>query len=201
MSDSRTINRQERTIQVAERVADVLQQYEVHTAVIGAVALAVHLYPRYTEDFDLAVNTEPFPKLRRVEEALQKEGFEVRFDAPDAEDALGGVLRVMGDDFEPIEVVNFYNPWPGARDCTVLAREALREAKVELSPESPLRVVSLPYLIALKLYAGGRKATNDVLELLERNRDHLDLAGLRDVCNRHGLGGTLEPLLTELGFT
>lgn len=61
-------------------------------------------------------------------------------------------------------------------------------------------VVSLPYLIALKLYAGGRKATNDVLELLERNREQLDLAGLRDVCNRHGLGAALEPLLTELGF-
>ncbi|HEY0096103.1 MAG TPA: hypothetical protein VGB96_17375 [Archangium sp.] len=139
--------------------------------------------------------------FRRLEETLRREGFEVQFDAPDAGDALGGVLRVKGDDFERVEVVNFYNPWPGARDCTVLAREALREAKVELSPESPLRVVSLPYLIALKLYAGGRKSANDVLELLERNRDHLDLAGLRDVCNRHGLGAALEPLLTELGFT
>jgi hypothetical protein len=39
------------------------------------------------------------------------------------------------------------------------------------------------------------------VELLERNREHLDLAGLRDVCNRHGLGAALEPLLTELGFT
>ncbi|AKJ07820.1 Hypothetical protein AA314_09446 [Archangium gephyra] len=110
------------------------------------------------------------------------------------------MLRVTGDDFDLVEVVNFQNPWPGSRDCTVLAREALLEAKVELSPESPLRVVSLPYLIALKLYAGGRKSTNDVLELLERNREHLDLAGLRDVCNRHGLGAALEPLLTELGF-
>ena len=138
--------------------------------------------------------------MRRVEEELRRQGFEVEFDPPDAGDALGGVLRVTGDDFDLVEVVNFQNPWPGARDCTVLAREALREATVELSPESPLRVVSLPYLIALKLYAGGRKATNDVLELLERNREHLDLAGLRDVCNRHGLGPALEPLLQELGF-
>ncbi|WP_257453558.1 nucleotidyl transferase AbiEii/AbiGii toxin family protein [Archangium lipolyticum] len=181
-------------------MAEVLAQHAVPSAVIGAVALAVHLYPRYTEDFDLAINTNPFPTLRRVEEALLREGFEARFDAPDADDALGGVLRVMGDDFEPIEVVNFQNPWPGARDCTVLAREALREASIPLSPESPLRVVGLPYLIALKLYAGGRKSTNDVIELLERNRDHLELAELRDVCNRHGLGAALEPLLQELGF-
>lgn len=201
MSESKTINRQERTIQVAERIAEVLQQHELQVVVIGAAALAVHLYPRYTEDFDLAINTDPFPRLRRVEEALGREGFDARFEAPDAEDALGGVLRVTGDDFEPIEVVNFYNPWPGARSCTVLAREALREAKLHLSPESPLRVVSLPHLIALKLYAGGYKSKADVAELLERNRDHLDLAELRDVCNRHGLGAALEPLLQELGFT
>ncbi len=69
-----------------------------------------------------------------------------------------------------------------------------------LSPESPLRVVSLSHLIALKLYAGGWKSKGDVVELLERNREHLDLAGLRDVCNRHGLGPALEPLLQELGF-
>jgi hypothetical protein len=67
-------------------------------------------------------------------------------------------------------------------------------------PKSPLRVVGLPYLIALKLYAGGYKSEADVAALLERNREHLDLAGLRDVCNRHGLGAALEPLLTELGF-
>jgi hypothetical protein len=200
VSDPKTVNRQERTIEVAERVTEILRQHEVEAAVIGAAALAVHLYPRYTEDFDLAINTEPFPKLRRVEEALAKEGFEARFEAPDPEDALGGVLRVMGDDFEPIEVVNFYNPWPESRDASVLAREALREARIQLSPESPLRVVSLPYLIALKLYAGGWKSKGDVVELLERNRDRMDVAELRDVCNRHGLGPALEPLLQELGF-
>ncbi len=193
--------RAKRTVAMAEQIFRILQQHEIPAAVIGAAALAAHGYPRATRDFDLATNTDPFPAFRRLEEALRREGFEVEFDAPDADDALGGVLRVKGDDFERVEIVNFYNPWPGARDGSILAREALSEAKMVLSPESPLRVVSLPYLIALKLYAGGRKATNDVLELLERNRDHLDLAGLRDVCNRHGLGAALEPLLTELGFT
>lgn len=194
------IGRQERTIEVAERVVSILRQHQVDAAVIGAAAMAVHLYPRYTEDFDLAINTELFPKLRWVKEALQKEGFEAQLDAPDADDALGGVLRVTGDDFEPIEVVNFQNPWPGSRDCTVLAREALREATIPLNPGSPLHVVSLPYLIALKLYAGGLKSKADVAELLERNRDRLDMAELRDVCARHGLGPALESLLKEIGF-
>jgi hypothetical protein len=200
VSEPETIGREERTIQVAERVAEILRQLEVPTAVIGAVALAVHLYPRYTKDFDLATNIEPFAELRRVEWVLAQQGFKVRRETPDPSDPLGGLLRVEGDDFEPIEIVNFYNPWPGARDATALAREALREADIPLSPESPLRVVRLSHLIALKLYAGGRKSTNDVMELLERNREHLDVAGLRDVCGRHGLGPALEPLLQELGF-
>jgi hypothetical protein len=53
----------------------------------------------------------------------------------------------------------------------------------------------------LKLYAGGWKSKADIAELLERNREHLNVAELRDVCTRHGLGPALEPLLQELGFT
>ncbi|HSP80949.1 MAG TPA: hypothetical protein VLQ93_20655 [Myxococcaceae bacterium] len=193
-------SREERTLAVAERIADVLRQQEVPTAVIGAVALAVHLYPRSTTDFDLATNIEPFAELRRVEWALGQQGFKVHRETPEPGDPLGGLLRVEGDDFDTIEVVNFYNPWPNARDATVLAREALREADIPLSPDSPLRVVRLPHLIALKLYAGGRKSESDVVELLERNREHLDVAELRDICGRHGLGPALEPLLKELGF-
>lgn len=195
------MNRQERTLEVAERVAQILRQQGIPSAVIGAMALAVHLYPRHTEDFDLAININPFPTLRRLEEVLRAEGFEAELTAPDADDPLGGVLRVTGEDFERIEVVNFQNPWPGAKDATVLAREALQEATLPLSPGSPLKVVSLPYLIALKLFAGGWKSKTDVVELLERNRQRLNVAELRDLCGQHGLGQALEPLLQELGFS
>jgi hypothetical protein len=47
--------------------------------------------------------------------------------------------------------------------------EALQQVNVSVSSGSPLAVIGLPYLIALKLYAGGRWSTNDVIELLERN--------------------------------
>ena len=192
--------REERTLAMATRVFEVLRQQEIDAAVIGAIAMAVHGYSRATEDLDLATNTEPFTKLRGVEQSLRQQGLNVKFTAPDADDPLGGTLLIEGDDFDPIQVVNFYNPWPNARDASALARDALREAKRTLDPASPLPVVSLPHLIALKLYAGWWKSKADVIELLERNREQLDLAGLRDVCNRHGLGEALEPLLRELGF-
>jgi hypothetical protein len=193
--------REERTLAVAARVFEVLRQHGIDAAVIGAIAMAVHGYSRATEDLDLATNTEPFTKLRAVEQSLRQQGLNVKFTAPDSEDPLGGTLLIEGDDVDPIQVVNFQNPWPEARDCSLLAQEALQGAKRALDPDSPLPVVSLTHLIALKLYAGGWKSKADIEELLERNREHLNVAELRDVCTRHGLGPALEPLLQELGFT
>ncbi|CAM4203193.1 nucleotidyltransferase family protein [Corallococcus exiguus] len=201
MSDTASTNRQERTLQIAERVVGLLEQHGISAAVIGAIALAVHYYPRQTEDFDLAININPFPRFRQLDEVLRAEGFETDLSYPDAEDPLGGVLRVSGEDFETIEIVNFQNPWPGAKDNTTLAQEAIQSASLALNPGSRLRVVDLPHLIALKLFAGGWKSKADVMELLERNRQHLDVAGLRDVCERHGMGPALRPLLEELGIS
>jgi len=193
--------RYERTIEVAEQVVEILKRHEVPAVVIGAAAMAAHHYVRQTEDLDLAINVDPYKRFRQLESALRAHGFEVESSYPDAEDSLGGVLRILGADFDPIEVVNFQNPWPGARDATVLAREAMEDAHMTLGPGSPLHVVTLPHLIALKLYARGRKSEFDVLELLEHNRANLNVAELRDVCGRHGFGPTLEPLLKELGIT
>ncbi|WP_426756689.1 hypothetical protein [Myxococcus sp. Y35] len=192
--------RYERTIEVAEQVVELLKRHDVPAIVIGAAAMAAHHYVRQTEDLDLAINVDPFKSFRQLEATLRAHGFEVTFEYPDDGDALGGVLRILGADFDPIEVVNFQNPWPSARDATVLVREAMQAAHMPLGPGSPLHVVSLPYLIALKLYAQGRKSINDVVELLEHNRANLNVAELRDVCSRHGLRPSLEPLLEELGI-
>lgn len=64
----------DRTIATAVRVAEVLHQHEVDAVVIGAIALAVHGYPRATSDIDLAVNTNPFESLREVQRTLRGEG-------------------------------------------------------------------------------------------------------------------------------
>lgn len=46
-------------------------------------------------------------------------------------------------------------------------------------------MVDLPHLIALKLYAGGRKSELDVLELLSCNPE-TDLVAVRQLCERFG---------------
>jgi hypothetical protein len=189
--------RSERTLVAAEEVCAVLESHGARAALIGGLALAVHRFARYTEDLDLATDTDPFTVLREVTVALAARGFEAKLITPDAEDPLGGVVNVRRDDIEPIQIVNFYNPLALAGGA--LGAEAIRSAQPLLRPESELPVVDLAHLIALKLYAGGRKSQTDVLELLERNQP-LDLSSIRSVCARHGQGAALERLLEELGL-
>ena len=62
-----------RTVEVAEQVYDVLRAAGIESAVIGAMALAVHGYVRSTRDLDLATCTDPFLSLREATERLRRE--------------------------------------------------------------------------------------------------------------------------------
>jgi hypothetical protein len=178
-------------------VASILQGLGVETAVIGALALAVHKYVRQTVDLDLATSIEPFSALPAVQRALEQAGFTTDLRQPDADDPLGGVLEVTRKEIQPIEIVNFLNPL--APRAATLADEAIHAAIPGRIAGSSLRVVTLPHVIALKLYAGGPRSRNDVIELLERNQP-LHPNEIRAVCARHGLTEPLEAILKELGL-
>lgn len=185
--------RAEKTIETARIIEAVLRRHSVECALIGAAAVAAHGYPRYTEDFDLATDADPFTSLKGAAADLVVLGYVVEFNLPDRQDPLGGLIRVTGDDFAQIDVVNFHNPYTAG---FTLGLEAVRGALAMQG--SPFKVVSLPYLIALKLYAGGGKSMTDVIELVERRPD-LDLIATREICRRHGLLEPLERVLTDLG--
>ncbi len=59
--------------------------------------------------------------------------------------------------------------------------------------------MTLPDLVALKLYAGGPKSRADVVELLARN-EPLELDAIRSACAACGLGKALEAVLAELNI-
>lgn len=186
-----------RTFEVAEEIFGILRDAGIDAAVIGAMALAVHRYVRATRDFDLATYTDPFNKLPGVRQEAVKAGFEAELRQPDPDDPLGGVLEITGRGFKPVQVVNFLNPL--SVRGTTLGKEAIEDAKSGLIEGSSMRVVSLRYLIALKLYAGGPRNRNDVIELIERHQP-LDPAPIREVCARHGLAGELDSILSDLGL-
>jgi hypothetical protein len=174
-------------IRAAEAVSGILESRGVGAVVIGAVALAAHGYVRFTEDLDLGVNTD-LGTLGQVADSLRTAGFEVELREPDGQDPLGGVVDVRGP-FGLVQIVNYGGRFPAVID------DGLAAADTVIRPGSRLRIVPLPHLVALKLYAGGTKSRADIVELLSRNPD-ADLAAIRDLCRSWRLRG-LDPLIEE----
>ena len=183
-------------VDLAERVASVARGLGIETAVIGAYALAVYGYVRATTDLDLAT-VASLDQLQRLAEALRDEGLQTRLSLPDDLDVLGGVLRVWiridedGDPFEPIEVINFFNPH---RPRRAPAADAVSRA-IGIAERPALRYVQLDDLIALKLDAGSRADLADVVELLKRNAS-ADRATIRATSKRYGFD-VIDVLIAE----
>ncbi len=172
----------------AEEVLEILNQHQVDAVVIGAVAMAAHHYVRYTRDMDLGVNAD-VTVLRNLLASLRAAGFTAEFREPDGADPLGGVIDVIGQ-FGMLQIVNFGGRFPA------VIEDAVRNATMIIRPGSPLKLVPLPQLVALKLYAGGLKSKADINELLRRNPD-ADIDNIRSVCKGYRLRG-LDSILAEL---
>ncbi len=175
-------------LRAAEQVTEILEQHQVDAVVIGAVALAAYHYVRQTYDVDLGVNAD-VPTLRDVLASLRRAGFTAELREPDGTDPLGGVIDITGS-FGLLQIVSFAGRFPA------VIEDAIRTATLVVRPGSPLKLVPLPQLVALKLYAGGLKSKADILELLRRNPD-ADIHAIRATCKRYRLHG-LEDVLAEL---
>jgi len=174
-------------LHAAEDVMSILQQHHIDAVVIGAVALAAHHYVRQTEDVDLGINAS-LATLRVIAGALRDAGYTVELREPDGDDLLGGVIDVTGS-FGLLQIINYGNRFPA------VIEDALRHATLAVREGSPLRIVPIPQLVALKLYAGGHKSKADIVELLLRNPD-ADRDDIRSVCRRYRLPG-IDELIAE----
>jgi len=155
--------------------------------VIGAVALAAYHYVRQTDDVDLGVNAN-LTQLRALSISLTQAGFSVELREPDSQDPLGGVIDVQGD-FGLLQIISFADRFPAVIDDAVLA------STLHVREGSPLKLVPLPHLIALKLYAGGYKSKADIVEILKCNPD-IDWDAVRRLCAGYRLPG-LDELIAE----
>jgi hypothetical protein len=179
---------------LAEQLSAIADALGIRTSLIGAAALAVHGYERGTRDLDLASNVE-LAMLGKLEDAARSAGFHTRLRLPDDDDALGGVLDAGpsidedGDLVDPIQVVNFANPY---RPRRTPAANAI--ARAELVPGSTLRCVQLRDLIALKLWAHSLRDDADVVELLKRNPT-ADLDAIRTTTADYKLDARFDELV------
>lgn len=174
-------------LRTAEEVIAILARHRLDAIVIGAVALAAHHYVRQTDDLDLGVNAD-LPTLRAVVISLREAGLEAELREPDGTDPLGGVIDVSGG-FGLVQIISYSGRFPA------VIEDAVRLSTLVVREGSTLRIVPIPHLIALKLYAGGHKSKADIIELLVRNPD-LDLGEVRAVCAGYRLDG-LEELIAE----
>jgi hypothetical protein len=178
----------DQNLREAERIAALLLAEGLPVVVIGAVALAAHRYVRFTQDVDLGVNAD-MKQMRGLLEILRANGYDVVLHEPDADDPLGGVIDISGE-FGLVQIVNFGNRFPAA------IRDALDGEDIRMRPDGDLRIMPIPQLVALKLYAGGLKSLADIVELLRRNPE-VDLKMIGDTCRNYRLRGW-EKVMEEL---
>jgi len=167
-------------VELAERVVEVLQRHEIEALVIGGFALVAHNYPRATEDLDLGVNAS-VPQLKIIRDELEILGYAATLRTPDGTDPLGGVIDVENSEGALVQIVNFdKSPFGGLPRAIT---DALASAP---AGDAKLRIIPLPHLIALKLYAGGQRSISDIRELLRNNPD-TDVDAIRELCREYGL--------------
>ncbi len=183
------MRKQTELIRVAESIVGHAADRGDELLVIGAAALAGHGYVRLTRDLDLAGNVS-VTRLRELANDMAGAGYAVDLREPDTDDPLGGVLDIHGD-FGHIQVISFEDRFPA------VIRDALREAPFPVRDNSPLRIIPLPYLVILKLYAGGYKSKADILEVLARNPE-ADLSAIDALCGKYRINGFQE-IRRELG--
>lgn len=175
-------------LQVADQIAGMLATLNVPVVVIGAVALAAHRYIRFTEDIDLGVIAD-LARMRGLVDSLRKAGYSAIFHEPDGDDPLGGVIDVSGA-FGLVQIISFEDRFPA------VIRDALDGEDTRIHPGSMLRIMPIPQLVALKLYAGGWKSHADIVELLRRNPE-VNVDTIRETCRKYRLRG-LDKVLKDL---
>ncbi|HYK19155.1 MAG TPA: hypothetical protein VEV42_00355 [Pyrinomonadaceae bacterium] len=149
------------------RLSNDLKEHDIDYAVIGAVALLAHGYPRFTEDIDLVMTADG---LKKFHEELVGLGYVPAF--PGARKRIRSTV-----DGVTIEVMTT-GEYPGDGKPKPVSMPAPAAASTEIDG---IRFVTLEKLIELKL-ASGMSATDrlkdlaDVQELIKIRKLGADFA-------------------------
>ena len=138
------------------RVVAQLERSGIACAICGAGALAVHGVARSTYDIDL-LTTDARTLHDATWRTLVATNISVEIRRGDDDDPLRGVVRVTQADERPVDVIVGRHTWQTAIVDAAGASQMLGV---------PVRVVDVPSLILLKLYAGGPQDLWDIEQLM-----------------------------------
>jgi len=138
------------------RVAAELGRAGIAAAVCGAGALAIHGVARSTYDIDL-LTTDPRTLHDETWRSLAAGLVHVEIRRGDHDDPLRGVVRVTQQGQRSVDVIVGRFAWQAA---------IVDAASPQRILGAPVRVVDVPALILLKLYAGGPQDLWDIEQLM-----------------------------------
>jgi hypothetical protein len=165
-------------VQLALRLAPMLPE---QNALIGALALSAHGYPRATDDVDFVSNAEP-PEIqaRLAAAGIQSSVRRGDFLEGDIRSCVYGTVDGIRFDvlFPPVPI-----NWSGIVTLPIVAGQP------------SLRVVDLETLLRLKLKAGGPQDLIDVVQLVRRHPEKQRFA--LDVAQAYGIKDRLENWLAD----
>jgi hypothetical protein len=145
------------SVSLLEQVTAALDRADVRYALAGAGALAVHGIARSTFDLDLFTTNTAALNPETWSAFLPGSGVQLDIRRGDADDPLGGVVRLGAAGQRDVDVVVGRWPWQ---------TEVVDRARPVTTSGIQLPVVGASDLILLKLYAGGSQDCWDIEQLL-----------------------------------
>jgi predicted nucleotidyltransferase len=170
-------------------VAGVLADEAIDYVVIGAMAASVHGSIRATTDADALVSVG-VPKLRQLQKAFRKAGFDTSLQQGDADDPIPALLAVTDKHGNRVDLL------AGLRGFDVAAFS--RAITVPFLGSS-LRVIGREDFIAMKCFAGGPQDVADARHAIKVADGPIDIDLLRRLSRRFGrpAADVLEQVLTS----
>ncbi len=172
-------------------IADLLLEFGISYAVVGAFAVSYHGVPRYTDDADAALWLKGTGKSEKdVAARLVAAGYRAELKRGDIDDPILGSILVK-DQYE-----NRVDLLLGIRGMDPEASSRCVSAKLL---DSSVRIMGAEDLIAMKVSAGGLQDLEDVRGILQVSGNLLNLELLRNLTSRYGpdAARTLDDLWRE----
>ncbi len=172
-------------------VIDVLNQFHIPYAIIGAFAASFYGTIRASMDADAIISLQQSQTDVKVLTAkLQEHGFKITYRKGEINDPIGALINAE-DPFN--NRVDLLMNVQGAQEVIFS-----RTVKTEFMG-AQIQLIGIEDFIALKIFAGSQKDLNDIVGVLKISYNRINLVLLKDLVRNYGKNALsqLESLLRD----
>jgi hypothetical protein len=159
-------------------VVDLLTDFHVQYAVVGAFAVSYYGVPRATSDADTVIWFSSTGKSEKdLKDHLLAAGYGAQLNRGDVDDPISGAIIVKDRHGNRVDLLL------GVRGMDLDAVSRCVSASLM---ESSIRIIGAEDLIAMKIFAGGPQDLEDVRGIFQVSGHLLNLELLRSLTQRYG---------------